>query len=96
MICLEKSGLPSKPGDTNMGVLPRLLWPLLVYEVATSTVERLERKLKTYLRMWLGVQRSFCSIGLYSTVSKLQLPVTSVVKEYKATKIITACLTCMQ
>ena len=67
-------------------MLPRLLWPLLVYEVPISTVERLERKMNTYLRRWLGVQRSFCSIGLYSTGSKLQLPVASVVEEYKATK----------
>ena len=39
--------------------------------------------MNTYLRRWLGVPRSFCS---YSTGSKLQLLVTSVVEEYKATK----------
>ncbi|KAK0147668.1 hypothetical protein N1851_012858 [Merluccius polli] len=87
MTSLEKSSLPSKYKALGYqhGVLPRLLWPLLVYEVPISTVERLERKM-TYLRRWLGIPRSFCSIGLYSTGSKLQLPVASVVEEYKATK----------
>ncbi|KAK0143400.1 hypothetical protein N1851_018471 [Merluccius polli] len=88
MPSLEKSGLPGKykAWGYQHGVLPRLLWPLLVYEVPATTVEGLERKMNTYLRRWLGVLRSFCSIGLYSTGIKLQLPVTSVVKGYKATK----------
>ncbi|XP_056314571.1 uncharacterized protein LOC130229674 [Danio aesculapii] len=88
MTSLEKSGLPGKykAWGYQHGVLPRLLWPLLVYEVPVSTVEGLERKMNTYLRRWLGVPRSFCSIGLYSTGSKLQLPLTSVLEEYKVTK----------
>ena len=37
---LEKSGLPGKYAwGYQHGVLPRLLWPLLVYEVPISTVE---------------------------------------------------------
>ncbi|KAK0139194.1 hypothetical protein N1851_024122 [Merluccius polli] len=73
---LEKSGLPGKykAWGYQHGVLPRLLWQLLVYEVPVSTVEGLERKMNTYLRRWLGFSRSFCSISLYSTGSKLQLP----------------------
>ncbi|RXN21510.1 hypothetical protein ROHU_024089 [Labeo rohita] len=88
MTSLEKSGLPGRyrAWGYQHGVFPRLLWPLLVYEVPVSTVEGLERKINTYLRRWLVVPRSFCSIGLYSTGSKLQLPVTSVLEEYKATK----------
>ncbi|KAK0142173.1 hypothetical protein N1851_020155 [Merluccius polli] len=66
--------------------IARLLWPLLVYEVPVSTVGGLERKINTYLRRRLGIPRSYCSIDLYSTGSKLQLPVTSMVEEYKATK----------
>lgn len=68
-------------------MLPKLFWLLLVYEVHVSTVEVLERKLNTYLRRWLGDPRSFCSIVLYSTGNKLQLPKTSVVDECKAKKI---------
>ena len=35
------------------GVLPRLLWPLLVYDVPISTVEAMERALSGYIRRWL-------------------------------------------
>lgn len=35
-------------------MLPRLLWPLLVYEVPVSTVEGLESKLNTYLKEMAG------------------------------------------
>ncbi|KAL1276034.1 hypothetical protein QQF64_035657 [Cirrhinus molitorella] len=52
MTSLEKSGLPGKykAWGYQHGVLPRLLWPLLVYEVPVSTVEGLERKINIYLR----------------------------------------------
>lgn len=32
------------------GILPRILWPLLVYKVPNTTVEILERKVSSYLR----------------------------------------------
>ncbi|XP_021365777.1 uncharacterized protein LOC110458420 [Mizuhopecten yessoensis] len=35
---------------------------------------------------WLGVPSSFSSIGLYSRTSSLQLPLSSLVKEFKVTK----------
>ncbi|KAK0139991.1 hypothetical protein N1851_023098 [Merluccius polli] len=63
------------------GVFPRLLWPLLVYEVPVSTVEGLERKMNTYLRRWLDLL-----LHWHSTGNKLQLPVISVVEEHKETK----------
>ncbi|CAC5417465.1 unnamed protein product [Mytilus coruscus] len=39
-----------------------------------------------HLRKWLGVPKSFSSIGLYSTSSKLQLPLSSITEEFKVTK----------
>ena len=86
---LEKSGLPGKlkAWCYQYGVLPRLLWPLLMYEVTATTVESLEKKISQYLRRWLGVPRSFSSIGLYSTGSKVQLPLTALTEEYKVTKV---------
>lgn len=43
---LDKSGLPGsfKAWIYQHGILPPILWPLLVYEVAMSTVETMERK----------------------------------------------------
>ena len=88
MKAVDKSGLPGKykAWIYQHGMLPRLLWPLLVYDVPISTVEAIERALSGYIRRWLGVPRSFSSIGLYSSGSKLQLPLSSVTEEFKVTK----------
>jgi hypothetical protein len=88
MVTVDRSGLPGKykAWCYQHGILPRLLWPLLVYDVPLSKVELLEMMISRYLRRWLGVPRSLCSIGLYSTSSKLQLPLKSVTEEFKATK----------
>ncbi len=89
MKALERSGLPGKykVWGYQHGILPRLLWPLLVYEVPLTTVEALERRINNFLRRWLSVPKSFCSIGLYSSGSKLKLPITSVVEEFKTAKV---------
>ena len=70
----DKSGMPGKYKAWIYQVLPILLWPLLVYHVPTSTVEAMEKKVSGYMRRWLGLPRSFSSIGIYSSGSELQLP----------------------
>ncbi|XP_052237748.1 uncharacterized protein LOC127849064 [Dreissena polymorpha] len=44
-------------------------------------------KNKLSIRRWLGVPRSFSSIGLYRSGSKLQLPLPSPTEEVKVTKV---------
>ena len=85
---IDKSGLPGKykAWCYQHGILPRILWPLLIYEVPMTAVEELERIFNRFLRRWLGVPRSFTSIGLYSSGSKLQMPLTAVTEEFKVTK----------
>ncbi len=34
---------------------PRILWPLLIYEVPMTVVEGFEQKVSSYLRRWLGL-----------------------------------------
>ena len=86
---VDKSGLPGsyKARCYQHGILPRLTWQLFIYDVPLSTVEVLERTISSYLRRWLNVPRSLSSIGLYSTGSKLQLPLSSLVEEYKVAKV---------
>ncbi|XP_060083178.1 uncharacterized protein LOC132562453 [Ylistrum balloti] len=86
---IDKSGLPGKFKSWmyQHGLLPRLTWPLTLYEVTTTTVEILERKISKCLRRWLGVPPSFTSVGLYSTTGKLQLPLSSLVEEFKVAKV---------
>ena len=62
------------------------MWLLLIYEIATITVEAMERKVSGYLRRWLGVPPSFTSIGLYSNSIELSLPVSSVVVDLNIAK----------
>ena len=89
MTTIDKSALPGKykAWIYQHGVLPRVLWPLLVYDVPMTTVEAMERLASGYLRRWLAVPRSFSSVGLYSSGTKLQLPLTSIAEEYKVTKV---------
>lgn len=67
------------------GLLPRLLWPLTLYEVPLSKVEKLERLVSSYVRKWLGLPRCLSSIGLYGK-GMLHLPISSLVEEYKCAK----------
>ena len=85
---IDKTGLPGKykAWIYQHGVLPRLLWPLLIYEVPITAVESLEKTISQFLRRWLGLPRSLSSIALYSKATKVQLPLSSVVEEFKITR----------
>jgi len=69
---INKTGLPGKfkARMYQHGLLPRLTWPLTFYEVTTTPVEALEKKINKSLRRWLGVPPSFTNDGLYSTSAK--------------------------
>ena len=71
----------------QFGLLPRLMWPLTIYEVALSRVENIERKISKMVRKWLGCPRMLTDVALYSRSTKLQLPLSSVVEEYKVAKV---------
>ena len=85
---IDKSGLPGKYKCWiyQHGLLPRLMWLLTVYEVLLSTVEEMERKFNKHLRRWLGIPPSFTSVVLYIRSGQLQLPLSSVVEEFKVAK----------
>nr|BAC82600.1 reverse transcriptase [Danio rerio] len=80
---VDKSGLPGifKAWVYQHGILLRLLWPLLIYEVPMTVVEGFELKVSCYLRRWLGLPRSLSNIGLYGNTNKLKLPFGSVREE---------------
>ncbi|MCG8432275.1 MAG: hypothetical protein MJA29_14040, partial [Candidatus Omnitrophica bacterium] len=67
-------------------LIPKLLWPLLIYEISTSTVESIEAKINRYTRKWLGVPPGLTDVALYCRSAKLKLPFKSLVEEYKAGK----------
>ncbi|XP_005112736.1 uncharacterized protein LOC101856396 [Aplysia californica] len=63
-----------------------LLWPLLVYEIATSAVEAMEAKINKFTRKWLAVPPGLSDVALYCRQVKLRLPLKTLVEEYKAGK----------
>ena len=69
----------------QFGLLPRLMWPLSIYEVTLSHVNRLERLVNAQVRKWLGLPRCLTSIGLYGN-GALSLPISSLQEEYKCAK----------
>ncbi|XP_052224110.1 uncharacterized protein LOC127839765 [Dreissena polymorpha] len=85
---IEKSELPGKfkAWVFQHGLLPRVMWPLMVNDVRISTVEKLEQMISKHLRKWLGLPPSFTNIGLYGRSTKLQMPISSLVEEFKVAK----------
>ena len=57
-----------------------------MYEVTISHVEEMEWKASSYIRRWLGVPRSLLNIAFYGHNTKLQLPLSSLIEEFKVTK----------
>jgi hypothetical protein len=84
---IDNTQLPGKlkAWCLQFGLLPRVLWPLALYEVPISTVEKMERGVTGYLKKWLGVPRCLTTIGLYGD-GVLKLPLTSLTEEFKCVK----------
>ena len=61
MEIIDKSGLPGKykAWCYQHGILPRITWPLLMYEVPMTKVKSSEKMFNRYLRRWLGVPKKF-------------------------------------
>ena len=85
---IDKSGLPGrfKAWLFQRAVLPRILWPLLVYDIPITIVESLERAISNRLRRWLGLPRCLSGAALYGNSNALRLPCSSLVEEFKITK----------
>lgn len=83
---INKTLLPGKLKLScfQFGILPRLLWPLTVYEMPITKVEKLEWVISTQLKQWLGIPRCLSSIGLYGH-GKVELPIIGLVEEFKCT-----------
>ncbi len=54
---INKTMLPGrlKLWCLQFGLLPRLMWPLTIYEVPISKVEKLERVVSKFAKKWLGL-----------------------------------------
>ena len=70
---IDKSGLPGrfKAWLFQHAILPRILWPLLVYDIPITTVFR---AISNRLRRWLGLPRCLSGAALYGNSNALRPP----------------------
>ena len=68
-------------------LIPRLRWPLLIYEIPVTVVIKLEQKISCFIRKWLRLHNSTSNICLYSSVSPCPLPLKGLTSVQKAAKV---------
>ena len=56
-------------------LIPRIQWPLLIYEVPISLAFKLEQKVSVFIRKWLHLHHSTSSLCFYSSASPCPLPI---------------------
>ena len=88
---LRKIGKCKIPGRYKCWILqhmliPRIMWPLTIYSIPASKVEKMQSSLTKALKKWLGLPRALSTDILYSKTVKLQLPYTALTEEVKAAK----------
>ena len=67
-------------------VLPKMKWPLAIYEIPLSKVAVWEQKVNKYLRKWLGVGRTLSSFCMFNKQSSVSLPIDSLQDTWKIEK----------
>ena len=67
-------------------VLPKLKWPLAIYDIPFSTVALWEQTTNKYLRKWLGVGHTLSRACLFSSDSSVSLPLDSLLDTWKVEK----------
>ena len=85
---VEKCRLPGryKAWMVQHMLLPRLMWPLSIYNVPMTTVEMIQKLITKALKRWLGLPTKLSTACFYSKTSKLQFPYTELVEEVKVAK----------
>ncbi|KAF4113666.1 hypothetical protein G5714_006211 [Onychostoma macrolepis] len=83
---INRTLLPGKLWRLQFGLLPRVMWPLTIYKLPITTVEKLERTMTSCMKKWLDIPRCLTNISLYGK-GVLELPITSLTEEYKFSKI---------
>ncbi len=86
---IDGCGLPGKlkVWCLKFGLMPRVLWPLMMYDIAIGHVERMEVVVSGFVRRWLGVPHCLTNIAFYGQGGKLQFPLTSLTDEFKVVRV---------
>ena len=86
---IDKTYLPGKMKAWcyQHGLLPCHLWPLQMYEIALSRIERIPQYSNKYQHKWLRVPPCFSKVGLYTNSGNLRLLISSLAEEFKIGKV---------
>ena len=68
-------------------LLPKLMWPLTIYNIPASKVEEMQRKITAALKKWMGIPKNLSTSCMYSKSSKLKMPFSSVTEDFKVSKV---------
>ena len=55
----------------------RVMWPLKMSEIPSSTMSKMDRKANSFIRKWLGLPRCLSEMGIF-VKNALQLPLQSI------------------
>ena len=67
-------------------LLPRLMWPLTIYNIPISKIKNMEGKITSSLKKWMGIPKNLSTSCMYSKSAKLRLPFSSLQEEFKVVK----------
>ena len=67
-------------------LVPQIQWQLMVYEMSTAWVTKLEVTMNKVIRKWLGVSKSLSDVALYCTEVPCPLPFKSLSSIFKTAK----------
>ena len=87
MIQNSKLGNKEKVWILSNLLIPRIRWPLMIYQIPITTGIELENKISFFLRKWLKLPRSITTIALYSKISPCALPLVSLTSILKSAKV---------
>ena len=62
-------------------LIPKLFWPLLVYETCQLQLRQQKLKIKKFTRRWLGVPHGLPDVAMYCRKANLRLPLKSILEE---------------
>ena len=69
-------------------LIPKFLWPLLVYEICSTIQHRPSKaKINNFTRRWIGTPLvGLTDVAMYCCKAKLRPPLKSILEEYKRGK----------
>lgn len=89
LLLLDKSNLSQiqKCWGYQFMILPKMKWPLAIYEFPLSTVEKMEQHINKYLRKWLGCGHTVSRLCIFNKQSPVSLPIDGIVDVWKVEKV---------